>query len=99
MSDDDWIHPRRHLDPDRRGGDARLLDRIGVLRGHSPGQEAGDPAGLLRYSVWGGAFEASGGHQVMPHRDERPPEAEQYRERQQQEAGHGQRTLLPAGHR
>ncbi|HEY7142802.1 MAG TPA: hypothetical protein VH637_01015 [Streptosporangiaceae bacterium] len=53
----------------------------------------------LRNTVSGGAFEASGGHQVMPHRDERPPEAEQYRERQQQEAGHGQRTLLPAGHR
>lgn len=51
-----------------------------------------------RSTVSGGSFTASGGHQVMPHRDEPPPEALQYQEQYQEEIGQrGERTLLPTG--
>jgi hypothetical protein len=46
-----------------------------------------EQAAHLRNSVSGGAFTASGGHQVMPHRDAVPPESRQYEDQYQD---HGQ---------
>lgn len=44
----------------------------------------------LRNSVSGGAFDADGGRQVMPHRDAVPPESRQY-EDQYEHHGQGSR--------
>jgi hypothetical protein len=46
-----------------------------------PGKQR--PAGPGRYTVSGGVFVASGGHQVMPHRDAKPPESSKYEDQYQ----------------
>ena len=53
-----------------------------------PGKK--EEADHLRNSVSGGAFDAAGGRQVMPHRDAVPPESRQYEE-QYEHHGHGSR--------
>jgi hypothetical protein len=55
-----------------------------------PGQK--EQAAHPRNSVSGGAFTASGGHQVMPHRDAVPPESRQYED---QYRDHGQASRRP----
>lgn len=43
----------------------------------------------LRREVSGGTFESSGGRQVMPRRDDTPPEAAQYEPHNQEASGGG----------
>jgi hypothetical protein len=51
------------------------------------------PAAPGRYTVSGGVFVASGGHQVMPHRDAKPPESGQYEDQYQHHGQGGGRPL------